>query len=251
MAPFSALQCQCTKQSTPDLAKWQETRHPAAMRAHKYHPPADGPDILFSDAALIVIDKPSGLLSVPGRGEEKADSAISRVQRIFQDALTVHRLDMDTSGLLVMARGADAHRTLSKQFARGEVSKTYIADVWGTPSPSEGLIDLPLIADWPNRPRQKVDDTIGKPSQTRYRIIRSHRHGARVELTPLTGRSHQLRVHLASIGHAILGDEFYAAPAAFAASDRLRLHASKLRFTHPSSNEPVSIESPCPFHVSA
>lgn len=202
---------------------------------------------IYCDDHLILIDKPSGLLSVPGRGAEKQDCAITRVQSAYPDALTVHRLDMGTSGLLLMARGKDMQRALSGLFERGEVQKEYIADVWGAPSPASGEIDLPLITDWPQRPRQKVDHAIGKPSRTRYETVSSAGGISRLHLTPLTGRSHQLRVHLASIGHPILGDDLYADGEARAARPRLALHAARLAFTHPATGERTDFEAPCPF----
>ncbi|MFN3313043.1 MAG: pseudouridine synthase [Hyphomonas sp.] len=202
---------------------------------------------IYTDDHLILIDKPSGLLSVPGRGPEKQDCAITRVQAAFPDALTVHRLDMGTSGLLLMARGKDMQRALSGLFERGAVDKEYIANVWGAPSPAFGEIDLPLITDWPQRPRQKVDYEIGKPSRTSYETLSSVDGISRLRLTPLTGRSHQLRVHLASLGHPILGDDLYADGAARALRPRLALHASKLGFIHPATGIQTSFEAPCPF----
>lgn len=203
--------------------------------------------IVYADDALIAFDKPAGLLSVPGRGPDKADCAAARVQALYSDALTVHRLDMATSGLLLFARGKDMQRALSGLFARGEMAKRYLADVWGSPDPAGGEINLPLIADWPRRPLQKVDHDVGKPSTTRYETVSSADGIARLSLTPLTGRSHQLRVHLSAIGHPILGDEFYAHPEAFALGSRLALHATRLDFLHPASGERIVIESPCPF----
>lgn len=182
--------------------------------------------IVHADDRLVVIDKPAGLLSVPGRTEP--DCASTRVQASYPDALIVHRLDQATSGLLLFARGADAQRELSADFARRRVGKTYVAVVAGHLE-GEGLIDLPLAADWPNRPRQRVDLDQGKPSQTRWRVLCHEGAHTRVALEPLTGRSHQLRVHLAHLGHAILGDALYAAPDIAAASPRLLLHASELR----------------------
>ena len=212
-----------------------------------YAPPQGKVCYLHTDPDLIVIDKPAELLSVPGRGPEKADCAIARVQADYPDALTVHRLDMSTSGLLAFARSKAAQRHLAIQFEKGGVEKTYIADVWGMPEQAAGLIDLPLGQDWPNRPRQKVDPDNGKPSQTRYEAIASHAHGARLSLTPLTGRTHQLRLHLAAIGHPILGDDIYAHPEALAASRRLHLHARSMRFRHPASQDWLAFEAACPF----
>lgn len=183
------------------------------------------------DDRLVVIAKPAGLLSVPGRGEHKQDCASARVQVRFADALIVHRLDQATSGLLLFARGAQAQRELSADFAQRRVGKTYVALVAGRLQ-GEGLIDLPLAADWPNRPRQQVDPVHGKPSQTRWRAL-AHTDGlTRVELRPLTGRSHQLRVHLAALGHPIVGDTLYAPPDIAALRPRLLLHASELHLPH-------------------
>lgn len=210
--------------------------------------PARAPVLyIYQDEHLILIDKPSGLLSVPGRGADKADCAITRVQTEYPDALTVHRLDMATSGLLLMARSKEMQRALSGLFERGEVEKSYLADVWGAPAPASGEIDLPLITDWPRRPLQKVDHEIGKPSRTLYEALSVSGGAARLKLTPLTGRSHQLRVHLAAIGHPILGDEFYATGEALAARPRLALHAARLAFLHPATGERMEFETPCPF----
>lgn len=181
--------------------------------------------IVHVDADLVVIDKPAGLLSVPGRTEP--DCASARVQALYPDALVVHRLDQATSGLLMFARGADAQRALSADFAERRVHKVYTAIVGGRLE-GEGLIDLPLAADWPNRPRQQVDTVHGKPSQTRWRHLASEGAHSRVALEPITGRSHQLRVHLAALGHPIMGDALYAPPALAQASTRLLLHASEL-----------------------
>ncbi|MEZ5945500.1 MAG: pseudouridine synthase [Hyphomonas sp.] len=214
-----------------------------------YAPPPDPLVVVHVDASLLVIDKPSGLLSVPGRGVDKADCAVSRADAAYPGALTVHRLDMATSGLLVLARSKEMQAALSGLFERGEVTKNYIADVWGAPSPPAGEIDLPLITDWPNRPRQKVDHDIGKPSRTRYETLSVEGKCARLKLTPLTGRSHQLRVHLAEIGHPILGDELYAHDAARLAAPRLHLHAARLAFRHPVTGDKLDLVSDCPFEM--
>lgn len=202
---------------------------------------------VYHDDHLVVIDKPEGLLSVPGRGPEKADCASRRVQADFPDALTVHRLDMATSGLLLFGRGPSMQRSLSILFQRGDVTKLYLADVWGRPSPAAGEISLPLIADWENRPRQKVCHQTGKPSLTRYETARHCQGITRLRLAPLTGRSHQLRVHLASIGHPILGDPFYAHEAAATLGGRLALHAVGLSFCHPADGRRMAFHSDCPF----
>jgi tRNA pseudouridine32 synthase / 23S rRNA pseudouridine746 synthase len=205
--------------------------------------------LVHADGALIVVDKPSGLLAVPGRGEHLRDCLAARVQASFPDALVVHRLDQPTSGLMVFARGIEAQRTLSIAFARRQVDKRYVAVVAGRLMPMQGTADLPLIADWPNRPMQKVDLERGKPSLTRWRVL-SHddeRDTTRVELDPLTGRSHQLRVHLMALGHPILGDALYAPPAVQAMAPRLLLHASALALLHPHTGERLSFASPLPF----
>lgn len=206
---------------------------------------------LHADEALLVLDKPAGLLSVPGRGPDKQDCASARAQAQWPDALIVHRLDMATSGLLLMARGADMQRTLSIAFASRTVHKRYVAVVAGHPAQDSGEIDLPLMTDWPNRPRQIVSPE-GKPSLTRWRVLGREvdaqgRPQTRLALEPVTGRSHQLRVHLKSIGHPILGDAFYADDVTLARSPRLLLHASELALTHPLSGETLHWHSPPPF----
>ncbi|MDH2917504.1 MAG: RluA family pseudouridine synthase [Gallionella sp.] len=266
-------------------------------------------EILFQDEHLLIVNKPAGLLSVPGRGEDKQDCLSARIQQIFPDALVVHRLDMATSGLMVFARGEAMQRELSRMFREREVSKRYVALVAGdlsedkgkvksslTPALSRGEreclravgkgwweIDLPLIVDWPNRPRSKVDFELGKPSLTRYRLLgveslglraeigaspstqlrtgfdtaspthnergvgtsRSERNlvVSRVELEPITGRTHQLRLHLASIGHPIIGDTLYDGRIA----ERLMLHATRLAFDHPITAKPLYFESDAPY----
>jgi len=204
--------------------------------------------ILYRDDALLAVDKPAGMLSVPGRGDGKRDCVAARVQAMFADALVVHRLDMATSGLLLMARGAAAQRRLGFAFAQREVHKRYVAVVAGRP-PASGEIDLPLSADWPNRPMQKVDRERGKPSLTRYRVLAydAASDTARVELEPLTGRSHQLRVHLCALGHPIVGDALYAPPAIRSGATRLLLHACALRMPHPTTGQPLAFASAAPF----
>lgn len=201
-------------------------------------------ELVYQDASLLVADKPAGLLSVPGRGADKQDCLSARVQAVFPDGLIVHRLDMATSGLLMFARGADMQRQLSELFSQRRVEKRYLAVVSGAP-PVEGEIALPLIADWPNRPLQKVDFQVGKPSLTRYRLLQydPETDTSRLELEPVTGRSHQLRVHLSAIGHPILGDLFYGG----ATADRLHLHAHRLSFMHPVSGACLNLSSPSPF----
>ena len=194
--------------------------------------------IVYSDERLIAVDKPAGLLSVPGRGKDKQDCAWLRVRAQVPEALVVHRLDQATSGLLLFARGAAAQRELSRLFEQRQVGKRYVAEVWGEVLETEGEIDLPLAADWPNRPRQQVDRERGRPSLTRWRRLASKDGRSRLELEPLTGRAHQQRVHCLSIGHPIVGDALYdpARPA-----PRLLLHATSLQLPG------LTLQSPCPF----
>lgn len=197
------------------------------------------------DDYLLVVEKPAGLLSVPGRSPEHRDCLIARAQADYPDALTVHRLDQVTSGLVVIARGAAIQRALSMQFEHRMVDKVYEALVEGVLADDDGEIDLPLIVDWPNRPRQKVDPEAGKPAFTRWRRLSHDVDGVRTRLAlePVTGRTHQLRVHLASIGHPIVGDVFYGA----SSGERVCLHATRLAFTHPMTGVRLAWESPATF----
>ena len=208
-------------------------------------PPGSGLNFIYRDDFLVVVNKPAGLLAVPGRGADKYDSLASRVQSEFPDALIVHRLDMSTSGLIVFARGAEVQRRLSRLFREREVHKNYVAVVAGQIKSAVGEISLPLLSDWTNRPRQKVDQTFGKHSLTRYRVLAydAATDISRVELEPVTGRTHQLRVHLAAIGYPILGDILYGGRAA----ERLLLHAQSLGFVHPLKDEPLSFVCEPPF----
>ena len=205
--------------------------------------------VLHTDASLLVLDKPSGLLSVPGRGADKQDCVATRMQALHADALIVHRLDMATSGLMLLARGAAAQRCLSIAFAQREVSKRYIAVVAGLVLADIAEIDLPLLTDWPNRPLQRVDHGHGKASLTRYRVLSRDpaANTTRVELEPVTGRSHQLRVHLREIGHPILGDALYAPPHVHAQATRLLLHAGWLSFAHPVTGAILQFQTVAPF----
>ncbi len=205
--------------------------------------------LIHADHNLLVANKPSGLLSVPGRGEHKQDCLIARIQVDYPDALIVHRLDCDTSGLLVIARGKAMHRSLSILFQSREVEKRYVAVVDGQLAPESGEVDLPLIVDWPNRPLHKVDFEIGKPSLTRFRVAAydAESDSTRVELIPETGRTHQLRVHMQSLGHPILGDTLYATPAGQAKASRLLLHAEYLAFAHPESGKRLQFVCPANF----
>lgn len=218
--------------------------------------PADGDVwVLHADAALLVLVKPAGLLSVPGRGADKQDCLSLRVQKQFADALIVHRLDMATSGLLLMARGTEMQRRLSHDFATRLIHKRYVAVVDGHMEPAPdgwGLIELPILADWPNRPL-RVIDALGQASSTRWRVM-AHESGkdglpqTRLELEPLTGRTHQLRVHLKAMGHPILGDALYAPAKVQSRSDRLLLHASELGFRHPQTQAPMYFSNQANFY---
>ncbi|MGB3457447.1 MAG: pseudouridine synthase [Litorimonas sp.] len=201
--------------------------------------------VLWQDDDLLFIEKPAGLLSVPGKTEP--DCVEARLRDAHPDALTVHRLDMATSGVMVFARNKAAQRHLGLQFERRHLEKRYEAVVDGLVETETGRIDLPLRADWPNRPLQMVCHEQGRPSLTDWRVMERGSDRTRLELTPLTGRSHQLRVHLKAIGHVILGDEFYADGEALAASPRLLLHAKRLSLFKPTGGERITVESAVPF----
>lgn len=205
--------------------------------------------LMHEDPALVIATKPAGWLAVPGRGEDKQDCLAARVQAVFPDALIVHRLDMATSGLMAFARGKLAQRRLGDAFAARAVHKRYVAVVAGRLEPDAGEIDLPLSADWPHRPRQRVDPVSGKPSLTRYRVLAHDAtlNTTRVELEPVTGRSHQLRVHLMAVGHPILGDALYASAEVQAMAPRLLLHARHLTLPHPDDGRAVSFDHAPPF----
>ncbi|ARE40519.1 Ribosomal large subunit pseudouridine synthase A [Rhodovulum sp. P5] len=211
-----------------------------------YNPPDTPLDILHQDHEILVANKPAGLLSVPGKGAHLADCLIARIQAAFPDALLVHRLDRDTSGVMVFALTPQAQRHLGLQFEKRQTKKTYVARVWGLLEPKTGTVDLPLIVDWPNRPRQMVDHENGKPAVTDWRVVRHDNGTTRVRLFPKTGRSHQLRVHMKELGHPILGDPFYAEGAARDAP-RLMLHAEELRLRHPDGGRGMSFRAKCPF----
>lgn len=220
---------------------------PSNLIEFDYQPPADMPITIFSDDQLVVFSKPSGLLSVPGTRPGRQDCLVSRAQTLFPTARIVHRLDMDTSGLIVMALNAEAHRNLSMQFEARNIGKLYHALVAGHPKEQSGIVELPLFVDWPNRPKQMVDFENGKPATTEYEVVETLENdagfkSARVALHPITGRSHQLRVHMLEIGHSILGDVFYAEGEALDASPRLCLHASELSFDHPVTGERMAFK---------
>lgn len=211
-----------------------------------YNPPQDPLDILHEDSHVIAVNKPSGLLSVPGKGEHLADCLLARVQAVFPDALLVHRLDRDTSGVIVFALTPHAQRSLSMQFEKRTTKKTYVARVRGQLAEKTGTVDLPLIVDWPNRPLQKVCHETGKPAITDWRVLKQTDEETRVRLTPKTGRSHQLRVHMLALGHPILGDPLYA-PETTTEFDRLMLHSEELRINHPESGKGMSFRAKAEF----
>jgi tRNA pseudouridine32 synthase/23S rRNA pseudouridine746 synthase len=204
---------------------------------------------LFEDDALLVFDKPAGLLAVPGRGDDKQDCLWYRVRQRWPDAQVVHRLDMATSGLMLFARGADLQRRLSRAFAARQIDKHYVAIVAGRMPTAGGRIELPLMADWPRRPLQKVDALAGKPSITDWQLIGydDAQQTSRLALQPLTGRTHQLRLHLAAIGHPILGDALYAPPDIAERAPRLLLHACALAFEHPLGETRLQLRCEPPF----
>lgn len=215
-------------------------------------------ELIHVDASLLILDKPAGLLAVPGRGDDKHDCLSRRVQHLYPDALIVHRLDMATSGLMLMARGLKAQRALSTLFETRAVHKRYVAVVDGdmslvahTAKDTDGwhLIDMPIALDWPRRPLRMIDATHGKPSQTRWRAVSfdAATNTTRVELEPITGRSHQLRVHLTALGYSILGDPLYAPLAAQTKAPRLLLHSCMLQFEHPASGGLLHTHSTAPF----
>ena len=211
-----------------------------------YDPPTDPLSILHEDHEIIVLDKPAGLLSVPGRGPELADCLITRLQVIHPQALLVHRLDRDTSGVIVFALTPHAQRNLSLQFEEKRTKKTYQARLEGLLEPREGTVDLPLIVDWENRPRQMVCHTTGRPAQTDWRVLRHEGDTTRVRLFPRTGRTHQLRVHMLALGHVILADTLSASGQA-ADHPRLIIHAEELRLSHPDTGRGMSFRAPVPF----
>jgi tRNA pseudouridine32 synthase/23S rRNA pseudouridine746 synthase len=236
----------------------QPAQHGHIHQRQDYRPPEEAPwQPLFLDEHLLVVDKPSGLLTVPGRGEHLQDCLIHRVQRHCPEALIVHRLDMDTSGLVLLGRGAGMQRALSQLFMQRLVDKQYQALVHGHPPETKGEVDLPLSTDWPNRPRQQVDFVNGKPSRTLFQVMNGPATGlpeqvsqglSRMLLKPLTGRSHQLRVHCLAMGHPIAGDPLYGgALQVHAPLGRLMLHATQLSFVHPVTGQSLVVTSPCPF----
>jgi len=213
-----------------------------------YDPPQDPRlEVMHVDGDILVVSKPSGLLSVPGKAEEHSDCLEARAKAAYPDARIVHRLDMDTSGVMVLAMNPVAHRHLGLQFERRKTAKSYIARVWGTMECERGEVDLPLRCDWPNRPKQMVCHEHGRNAVTDWQVQAREIRATRVKLLPVTGRSHQLRVHMLVLGHPILGDRFYAEGEALSAADRLQLHAKELTFHHPTGGERVTFSAECPF----
>ncbi|MGF1757969.1 bifunctional tRNA pseudouridine(32) synthase/23S rRNA pseudouridine(746) synthase RluA [Photobacterium sagamiensis] len=218
----------------------------------EYNPPTDPwLDVLHLDNDIIVINKASGLLSNPGRDPVHYDSVFSRVIQDYPDAQLVHRLDMATSGLIILALNKSAERHLKIQFQERQTQKIYYARVWGSLKQNTGTVDLPLICDWPNRPKQKVCFENGKPSVTHYEVVAREENATLVRLRPITGRSHQLRVHMLALGHPILGDRFYAHDEAREMAPRLQLHATELTLAHPGSEAPMHLFAPCDFFLEA
>ena len=216
------------------------------MPPYEYNPPDVPLDILHHDSALLIVNKPAGLLSVPGKDPGKEDCLIDRLRRVFPEVLLVHRLDCDTSGVMVFALTKAAQGHLGQQFEKRQTKKVYLARLWGLLEPKEGTVDLPLCVDWPNRPRQHVNHEQGKPAVTDWRVQRHDGKTTRVRLMPLTGRSHQLRVHMLSLGHPILGDPIYATGEALN-YPRMMLHAESLRLRHPETGKSLTYTAPVPF----
>lgn len=211
-----------------------------------YDPPQEPLRILHDDHEILVVDKPAGLLSVPGKGDHLADCLIARIALVFPMVLLVHRLDRDTSGVMIFALTRHAQRHLGLQFEKRQVRKTYVARVWGRLEEDSGTINLPIAVDWPNRPRQHIDHEAGREAVTDWRVLRRDESETRVRLTPHTGRSHQLRVHMLALGHPILGDPFYATGPA-RDFPRLMLHSESLRLRHPDGGKHMRFTAPCPF----
>lgn len=228
-------------------SRFVRARPPMSLPLFPATLPPPAPTVIYADAALLVVDKPGGLLSVPGRGEDKQDCLIARLQAGYPGARIVHRLDQDTSGLLVVARDAGTHRELSRQFHDREVEKIYAALVLGQPAGDGGMIDLPLRYDPPTKPRHVIDRDNGQSALTEWRLLSRHDGYSRLALVPHTGRSHQLRVHMLALGHPMLGDALYAPAEACPPGSRLCLHAETLAFVHPVHGGRLRFHRPAPF----
>ena len=211
-----------------------------------YDPPHDPLVIVYADDQIMVVDKPTGLLSVPGKTEGRRDCIELRLRAMHPETLLVHRLDCDTSGVMIFARSKAAQGFLGQEFEKRRSEKTYIARLWGRLAPDAGRVDLPLATDWPNRPRQQVDHENGRAALTDWQVLGYDGDTTRVALHPLTGRSHQLRVHMLELGHPILGDPIYASADALN-FPRLMLHAESLSLHHPTTKERVIFSAACPF----
>ena len=211
-----------------------------------YLPPMDPLNVFHLDHELLIINKPAGLLSVPGRGPLLADCLLTRIQADYPTALLVHRFDRDTSGVMVFGLSRHAQRHLGLQFEKRQIKKTYIARVWGRVGTNSGKVDLPIIVDWPNRPKQKICYETGRAAITDWRVIKRLETETRIKLTPKTGRSHQLRIHMLALGHPILGDPFYGTPDSQNA-ERLMLHSYRLSLRHPDGGEMMEFRAKQPF----
>lgn len=217
-------------------------------KSYDYAPPTDPwINVVHEEAEFVIIDKPSGLLSVPGKDPALADSLQRRAEARWPTASMVHRLDKDTSGVMVLAFNKRAHAKIAMQFEKRTAQKSYVARVWGQMEGDEGRVDLPIATDWENKPRQRIDFERGRDARTEWVVLLREAAATRLRLHPLTGRTHQLRLHMMTLGHPVLGDQFYATGPALAAADRLQLHAEELSFLHPVSGEPVRFVIAAPF----
>ena len=217
------------------------------MKPFVYEPPKTPLDILYIDEDVLVVNKPSGLLTVPGKELKHHDSLELRVKFEYQNSFLVHRLDMDTSGVIIFALNKSTQRSLNLQFEKRIVKKLYEARVFGNIKEDNGFIDLPLIVDWPNRPLQKIDAKEGKSALTHWQVLDREGDVTRVALMPETGRTHQLRVHMMSLGHTILGDRFYGNVAEINLANELQLHAKDLMIIHPKNGKKITFKAPLPF----
>jgi len=234
----------CHKTPAPSACAIVERRQTPLVYAPPIEPHLN---VLHVDDDLLLVSKPSGLLSVPGRGPLLKDCVEARARSMYPEVTIVHRLDLDTSGVMAMARHRVAHRHMGWQFEKRRIAKVYVARVWGAIRDDAGVIEAPLRCDWPNRPRQMIDQIQGRAASTSWQVVSREANSTRVRLLPETGRSHQLRVHMMSIGHPILGDNLYAHPAACDTAERLQLHAQSLSFCHPAGDRQLTIVDECPF----
>jgi len=224
------------------------TTPPSRPRPFVYNPPKPGPlPIVHIDGHILVLEKPAGLLTVAGKTPDLADCLEARAKQDHPSARIIHRLDKDTSGLIVLGLTHQAHAHIGLQFEKRQTQKRYIAHVWGAVTEASGRIDQPIITDWPNRPKQHIDHENGRSAITDWQVLETTDQHSRIQLVPLTGRTHQLRVHMAYLGHPILGDNLYAPEEALVASDRLCLHAETLDFAHPETGELLSFHSSADF----